>query len=61
MYFHLFLQAMPFKLGMQRHCAGQGEGGAEPMLRATERVRQAALPVYTNLFTPISNQPQGGV
>ena len=42
-------------------CAGPVEGGSEAILRATERVRQAALPVYSNLFTPISNQPQGGL
>ena len=42
-------------------CAGLEEGGSEAILRATERVRQAALPAYANLFTPISNQPQGGL
>ena len=41
--------------------AGQGDGGGEAALRATERVRQAALPLYTNLFTPISNQPHGAL
>lgn len=43
----------------QRVVAGLEESGAEAELRATERVRQAALPLYINLFPLISNQPAG--
>ncbi len=45
----------------QRIVEGLGESGAEAELRATERVRQAALPLYANLFTLISNQPAGEI
>ncbi len=45
----------------QRIVEGLEESGAEAELRATERVRQAALPLYANLFTLISNQPAGEI
>ena len=48
-----------YALQLYKLCAERAGRGEEAVLRSLEQLQQASQPLYTNLFIPFSNQPNG--
>ena len=48
-----------YALQLYKLCAERAGRGDEAVLRSLEQLQQACQPLYTNLFIPFSNQPNG--